>query len=496
MTDPVVGVMHIRDEVEILPTFASEMSCVGLIGTAPDADAGQFPLDTPVYLTTNEVAKIALLGEDGTLRDAIRGVSAQLGVGQTAARMIVVRVEEEDTVAETIANIVGDEADGTGIWAFLDAPDQLGVTPRLIAAPGFTSQFVDRGVASVPVSAGGTGYTTPTVAFSGGGGSGATATATVASGVVTAIVITNPGSGYTSAPTASLVGGDGTGATLGTVVVASVANGIVTALPTVLDRLRAVFVADGPSASLTAFQEWRETIQSDRIIPLAVDVKVLDADGDVVTKPLSPRVLGIAVRRDYESEGRPFKSWANQAVRGVVGISRPIQFSLTDGATEGQVLLSHNAGIAIKGETGVEDAIAEGGFVFWGTDTCSEDPLWQFYNVVRGRDYIELGQVRTLRFYLGRYNITLATINAILNTITSQLESLRADGDILDFRVGFEADQNSPEELRQGYVQVFFRAEEAPVLRKITVASRRYREALDELVQSVATQLGSLADAA
>jgi hypothetical protein len=50
------------------------------------------------------------------------------------------------------------------------------------------------------VEDGGSGYTTPAVILSGGGGSGATATARVSNGVIFAVVLTNPGSGYTSAP--------------------------------------------------------------------------------------------------------------------------------------------------------------------------------------------------------------------------------------------------------------------------------------------------------
>jgi type IV pilus assembly protein PilY1 len=67
-------------------------------------------------------------------------------------------------------------------------------------------------VTSASVTAGGSGYTSATVAFSGGGGSGATATATLTAEVVTKINITNSGSGYTSAPTVT-ISGNGTGAT-------------------------------------------------------------------------------------------------------------------------------------------------------------------------------------------------------------------------------------------------------------------------------------------
>ena len=81
-------------------------------------------------------------------------------------------------------------------------------------------------VTAITISDGGSGYlSTPTVAITGGGGSGATATATVSSGVVIAITVTNGGSGFTS-PTVAITGGGGSGAT----AVTSVANGAVTAI--------------------------------------------------------------------------------------------------------------------------------------------------------------------------------------------------------------------------------------------------------------------------
>jgi hypothetical protein len=73
------------------------------------------------------------------------------------------------------------------------------------------SNLFSTSVAGVSVNAPGHGYTTASVAFSGGGGSGATATATVSGGKVTAVNVTNAGSGYTSAPRVT-INGDGSGA--------------------------------------------------------------------------------------------------------------------------------------------------------------------------------------------------------------------------------------------------------------------------------------------
>ena len=101
------------------------------------------------------------------------------------------------------------------------------------------------------------------------------------------------------------------------------------------------------------------------------------------------------------------------------------------------------------------------------------------------RDYIHLMFVRTLRIYLGRFNLTGQTVEAILNTMKIALRDLEADQDILGFRVGFDPDKNSPENLRLGRVTVNFKAEEPPVLRRLDIESYRYRPALDALLEDI-----------
>ena len=96
----------------------------------------------------------------------------------------------------------------------------------------------------------------------------------------------------------------------------------------------------------------------------------------------------------------------------------------------------------------------------------------------RMRDYIHLLFLRTLRIYLGRFNLNK-------QTMTLALRDLEADGDILGFKIGFEADKNNLSNLRLGNFSLYFKAEEPPVLRRLDIESYRYAPALDAMLENL-----------
>lgn len=262
------------------------------------------------------------------------------------------------------------------------------------------------------------------------------------------------------------------------------ANPVVAALPPILETLTAHAIISGPHSTLQAYTDWRETFSSQRLIPVETWVKVGVAAVDTDSVGA---VAGLIIARDNEAGGRPFRSAANRAVQGIVGINRPIPFSIVDGNTEGQQILALNGGIIVRSQLGSATSLGSGGFIFIGTDTASADTLWQFYNVSRGRDYIHLMFLRTLNFYLGRFNLSGQTVESIINTMKIALRDIEAEGDILGYQVGFNPAQNSPENLRQGRFTVYFRAEEPPVLRQLNIDSYRYREAFNALIDDLAS---------
>jgi len=101
----------------------------------------EFPLNRPV-LVAGDAAKAAKLGETGTLPGAMDGIFDQVG-----AVVIVVRVAEGEDDEDTITNVIGgiNTGDDTyeGVHAFLGAESITGFCPRILCAPGFTSQRPD-----------------------------------------------------------------------------------------------------------------------------------------------------------------------------------------------------------------------------------------------------------------------------------------------------------------------------------------------------------------
>jgi phage tail sheath protein FI len=478
--------------------WGADLSTIGIVGPAEGADSAAFPLNTPVLVRTNQSTLIAQLGVQGYLRDALEGIADQLGEMQRAARCVVVRTAAGADLNATIANIVGEATQRTGMHALLLAASTVGFVPRLLIIPGYTGQTqMDDHVGRIRRTVAGAGYNdgeSYTLTVSGGTPTTPmTAHATgLPDGSMSEAVIDNPGAGYSDAPTITAPAPPnppGVQATF-TAHLAVVANPVCVELPGLCGHLFAHAIVESSGIAEDNDLDWRKSLQSERLIPISGGCRVLDpVTAVVVTRPLAPRVAGILVRRDHQM-GAPFHSAANQPVYGIVGPAREIDFSLMDGDNEGQELLQRGLGILIRGDAGSDFAIAAGGFVFVGTDNASEDELWRMYNVTRGRDFIHIGLIRALRFYLGRFNITSQLVQALLNTMGFFLRDLQADEHILGWRLSFVGDRNSAEEIRRGHIVIGFRAEEPPVLRRITTESARFREAIAIMVSQLERQLG------
>ncbi len=432
------------------PIRTVRSSVIGIVGTAPSADAEAFPLNTPVLIagSRTEASKLDTLGTGlGTLPAAIDSILDQIG-----AVIIVVRVAEGNDAAATLANILGGVNAGTGqyegVHAFLGAESVVGFQPRILCAPGFTHTRRSNAVSAITVTNQGTGYTSaPTVTLSGGGGTGATAVATVSAGKVTKVTVVNPGTGYTSAPTVAFSGGGGTGAAA-TASYGTIGNAVVAELLGIADRLRAVIIADGPSTTDAAAIAYADDFGSKRVYVVDPNVLKTDTAGDTVTAYASAAVAGLIARVDND---RGFWwSPSNQELYGITGTARPIDFTLGDANSRANLLNEQN----------VTTIIRQNGWRLWGNRTLSSDPKWAFLCVVRTADIINDSLLREHLWAVDR-GITKQYVKDVTEGVNAYLRSLKAQGAILGGTCWADPALNTPDQIAQG--KIYFDFDFTPV---------------------------------
>ncbi|AJF07764.1 phage tail sheath subtilisin-like domain-containing protein [Geoalkalibacter subterraneus] len=382
------------------PIQTVRSSVIGLIGTAPDADAAKFPLNTPVMIAGNrlEAAALDTVGAgNGTLPDAIDGIFDQAG-----AVVVVVRVDEGLDLAATISNVTGgvDVETGayTGVHAFLAAESVLGFAPRILCAPGFTSHRPED-----PVTSG-----------------------------------------------------------------QFLANPVVAELLGIADRLRAVIIADGPDTNDADAITYAADFGSRRVYLVDPGVKVF-ADGEVAIEPASARVAGMIAKSDAE---RGFWwSPSNREMYGIVGTTRPIDFTLGDADARANLLNEQNIATIIR----------QDGYRLWGNRTLSSDPKWAFINVVRTADMINESLLRAHLWAVDR-NITKTYLEDVVEGVNNYLSYLTTLGAILGGKCWADSELNTPSNLAAG--KVFFDFDFTPPApaERVTFRSRMVNDYFEQIV--------------
>jgi phage tail sheath protein FI len=269
------------------------------------------------------------------------------------------------------------------------------------------------------------------------------------------------------------------------------ANPICAALPSVCSELLAHAIVGGPGAGPTATQAWFETLTSGRLIAVDAWRRVREGTGARLEDGVAA-ILGIGARVDFRHGGYPFHSFSGQQVQGTLGLKNYYPFSLVDGATAGQEMLALHVGVIARGEAGVETAIASNGFVFAGVWNADPDPLWHFYNKSRGRDWAHLALLKSIRLRLGVENVTPHGVQAVLNDMVAIGQNLINNQCSVGFKVGFEADKNSPDDLRQGRFRVYFATEEPAPITQVTIDSRPNYAALVAELGTLVAQAATL----
>jgi len=137
-TDYHHGVRVTEVDTGARPIRVISTAVIGVVVTGDDADAATFPLDRPA-LVTDIASAVGKAGDTGTIPYVLDAIK-----DHGSPTVVVVRVAEGETQAETTSNIIGTTVNGmkTGMQALTAAKAQLGVSPRILGVPGLDNQAV------------------------------------------------------------------------------------------------------------------------------------------------------------------------------------------------------------------------------------------------------------------------------------------------------------------------------------------------------------------
>ena len=219
------------------------------------------------------------------------------------------------------------------------------------------------------------------------------------------------------------------------------ANPVISSMLVIADRLRAVIIADGPNTNDQEAITWRNDFGNARVYVVDPWVKIFTGHEEIV--PPSPYVAGLIARSDNENGF--WWSPSNQEIYGIVGTSRPVDFTLGDANCRANFL----------NENEVTTIIRQEGYRLWGNRSCSSDPKWAFLSVRRTADLINDSLLRAHLWAVDR-NITRTYLDDVVESVNAYLAHLKALGAILGGQCYPDPELNTPANIAQGKVYFDF----------------------------------------
>ncbi|WP_279480239.1 phage tail sheath family protein [Aureimonas sp. SK2] len=205
-------------------------------------------------------------------------------------------------------------------------------------------------------------------------------------------------------------------------------------------------------------------------------------DGSYVTRPASPIVAAMTVKRD-KAVGNPYKAAWNRASLALGGLSQRVTYH--DGRTDGDANFLNFRGVG----TFIENNL------LWAPFTTATDPTTVGYRSIkriRTRRAIEKSFIRQLRAYnsedLGPHLVTL-----LFRTLDEALAAPQSVGAIIQgSEVIFDRKLNQDGSLRKGALKLKLRFEETPDLIDLGLYTEPQPEAYDVLTGQIRTAIESL----
>lgn len=177
------------------------------------------------------------------------------------------------------------------------------------------------------------------------------------------------------------------------------------------------------------------------------------------TIPAVAHALGLRAKIDEETGWH--KTLSNVGVNGVTGISKDVFWDLQDPATDAGYL----------NEAEITTLIRQDGYRFWGSRTCSADPLFAFENYTRTAQVLADTMAEGHMWAVDKA-MHPSLVRDIIEGINAKFRELKSLGYIIDGSAWFDEEINTPDVLKAGKLYIDYDYTPVPPLENLMLRQR------------------------
>lgn len=236
---------------------------------------------------------------------------------------------------------------------------------------------------------------------------------------------------------------------------------VAAALASVAQKLRAFAYASAwGCATVSEAIAYRDTFSQRELMVIWPDFLAWNTSTSASeTAWATARAIGLRAKLDEDVGWH--KTLSNIGVNGVTGINRDVFFDLQNPATDAGLL---NAG-------DVTTLVRRDGFRFWGSRTCSDDPLFAFENSTRTAQILA-DTIADAHMWAVDKPMSPNLVKDIIEGINAKFRELRALGYIVDARAWYNTEINEPATLKSGKLYIDYDYTPVPPLENLVFQQR------------------------
>ena len=244
---------------------------------------------------------------------------------------------------------------------------------------------------------------------------------------------------------------------------------------TIAQKLRGFWYASaGDSATKEAAALYRESFGAREVMVIWPEFTGFDTATES-TRNLSAVARAMGTRAKIDQEIGWHKTLSNIAVNGVTGISKDVFWDLQDPNTDAGYLNANE----------VTTLINRNGFRFWGSRTCSADPLFAFENYTRTAQVIA-DTIAEAHMWAVDKPMHPSLVKDIIEGINAKFREWIRRGYLLGGNAWFDPELNSPEVLKSGKLYIDYDYTPVPPLENLLFQQRITDRYLVEFAERVA----------